>query len=265
MINFFRRTRKQLADHNKPMKYARYAIGEIVLVVIGILIALQINNWNEERIAHNELSQKLKSQIEAMRTDRVGLLESIEMATFRIYGIKRVLKLAGIPVSSFRRWEGLYILPDKETQFWKGPYPNQYNREFIEEVFLSSGSGPFTLKLNSTVFEELVTSGLYSKIQNDSLKTNLNRYYATWNSETTIKYTDVLNRWREALRKKGALIYDLESVENPLNLLTESPETAAALKEVLFESIWQGHLIHISIDFIDQSIQGIDKEILKSD
>ncbi len=47
MINFFRKIRKRLADDNKPLKYLRYAIGEIVLVVIGILIALQINNWNE--------------------------------------------------------------------------------------------------------------------------------------------------------------------------------------------------------------------------
>ncbi len=47
MINFFRKTRKKLADDNKPLKYMRYAVGEIVLVVIGILIALQINNWNE--------------------------------------------------------------------------------------------------------------------------------------------------------------------------------------------------------------------------
>ena len=37
-----------MADDNRPLKYARYAIGEVVLVVIGILIALQINNWNEE-------------------------------------------------------------------------------------------------------------------------------------------------------------------------------------------------------------------------
>jgi len=44
MIGFFRRIRKKLADENKPMKYMRYAIGEIVLVVIGILIALSINN-----------------------------------------------------------------------------------------------------------------------------------------------------------------------------------------------------------------------------
>ena len=49
MINFFRKTRKKIADDNKFFKYSRYAIGEIVLVVIGILIALSINNWNEER------------------------------------------------------------------------------------------------------------------------------------------------------------------------------------------------------------------------
>ena len=48
MINFFRKIRKKLADDNKPMKYLRYAIGEILLVVVGILIALSINNRNEE-------------------------------------------------------------------------------------------------------------------------------------------------------------------------------------------------------------------------
>ena len=47
MINFFRKIRKKLADDNKPLKYMRYAIGEIVLVVVGILIALSVNNWNE--------------------------------------------------------------------------------------------------------------------------------------------------------------------------------------------------------------------------
>ena len=50
MINFFRKIRKKMLDNNKPMKYIRYAIGEILLVVIGILIALSINNWNQNRI-----------------------------------------------------------------------------------------------------------------------------------------------------------------------------------------------------------------------
>ena len=63
MINFFRKTRKQLADDNKPLKYLRYAIGEIVLVVIGILIALSINNWNEER---------------KLRIEEIGLLHSLK-------------------------------------------------------------------------------------------------------------------------------------------------------------------------------------------
>lgn len=48
MLPFFRKIRYQLAQDNQFLKYSRYAIGEIVLVVIGILIALQINNWNEQ-------------------------------------------------------------------------------------------------------------------------------------------------------------------------------------------------------------------------
>ena len=57
MLPFFRRIRKNLADENQILKYSSYAIGEIVLVVIGILIALQINNWNEEQKSRkNELT-----------------------------------------------------------------------------------------------------------------------------------------------------------------------------------------------------------------
>ena len=48
MIKFFRHIRKSLLMENKTGKYFKYAIGEIILVVIGILIALQINNWNEK-------------------------------------------------------------------------------------------------------------------------------------------------------------------------------------------------------------------------
>lgn len=53
MIQFFRKIRKELLTENKFSKYLFYAIGEIVLVVIGILIALQINNWNNNRIKKN--------------------------------------------------------------------------------------------------------------------------------------------------------------------------------------------------------------------
>lgn len=49
MIKFFRKVRQKLLAENKFSKYLLYAVGEIILVVIGILIALQINNWNETR------------------------------------------------------------------------------------------------------------------------------------------------------------------------------------------------------------------------
>ena len=49
MLRFFRLIRKKLVEEQKVRQYTWYALGEIFLVVIGILIALQINNWNEER------------------------------------------------------------------------------------------------------------------------------------------------------------------------------------------------------------------------
>jgi hypothetical protein len=49
MIKFFRKIRQRLLTENKLSKYLLYAIGEVILVMIGILLALQVNNWNEER------------------------------------------------------------------------------------------------------------------------------------------------------------------------------------------------------------------------
>ena len=68
MIPLFRKIRKKMADENRPFKYMRYAIGEIVLVVIGILIALQINNWNETQRARSEekaLLQNLREDLQS--------------------------------------------------------------------------------------------------------------------------------------------------------------------------------------------------------
>ena len=54
MIKFFRKIRYDLMEKNKTGKYLKYAIGEITLVVIGILIALSLNNWNQRRTQHKE-------------------------------------------------------------------------------------------------------------------------------------------------------------------------------------------------------------------
>ena len=51
MIKFFRKIRYDLMEKNKTGKYLKYAIGEIILVMVGILLALQVSNWNQQRIA----------------------------------------------------------------------------------------------------------------------------------------------------------------------------------------------------------------------
>jgi uncharacterized membrane protein YheB (UPF0754 family) len=80
MIPFFRKIRKKMADDNRPLKYMRYAVGEIVLVVIGILIALQINTWNEERKTKILERQILSNMIEELALDIDKFEKSIELS-----------------------------------------------------------------------------------------------------------------------------------------------------------------------------------------
>ncbi|MCF7560920.1 DUF6090 family protein [Sabulilitoribacter multivorans] len=95
MIKFFRNIRKNLLNEGKTTKYTKYAIGEIILVVIGILIALQINNWNEARKEQNlelalleEMQENLKADIVDMQ-DNVGYHEnSIESANIILSAFK---------------------------------------------------------------------------------------------------------------------------------------------------------------------------------
>ena len=86
MIKFFRKIRQQLLTENKVSKYLLYAIGEIVLVVIGILIALQINTWNQEKANHKleikilkELRRNLKKDIIEIMSD-IGVMDENQIS-----------------------------------------------------------------------------------------------------------------------------------------------------------------------------------------
>ena len=77
MIKFFRRIRYNLMGTGKKGKYLKYAIGEIVLVMIGILLALQVNIWNEERKVDNDIDQMfslLESELDNNILSTSGLL-----------------------------------------------------------------------------------------------------------------------------------------------------------------------------------------------
>ena len=78
MIKFFRKIRQKLITENNVSKYLIYAIGEIVLVVVGILIALQINNWNNERQLRNLELKLLKEICVDLKSDLPSIESSIK-------------------------------------------------------------------------------------------------------------------------------------------------------------------------------------------
>jgi hypothetical protein len=174
MINFFRKTRKKLADDNKPMKYMRYAVGEILLVVIGILIALQINNWNEERIKDKSVRGHLRSLTQALKHDIREQSISMEFNEFRFHSWKYLLMMSGIYIDS------LQDIPRPNTYIinvWDKPYPDEISKDFID-VSMNQLNGAFLdMFFNYSAIREINNLGIISDLDNDSLKMKINEYY----------------------------------------------------------------------------------------
>lgn len=95
MIKFFRNIRKNLLNEGKTTKYFKYAIGEIILVVIGILIALQINNWNERE---NSISQAEKH----LKTIKLNLQDDILQAEMLLSETQTTIDYANDFLNQFK-------------------------------------------------------------------------------------------------------------------------------------------------------------------
>lgn len=94
MLRFFRQLRQRLIIESQFSRYLLYAIGEILLVVIGILIALQVNNWNEERKNDKKVAKYTEGLIADLKKDRrlvVGVLEDCTNDIEEISADKREL------------------------------------------------------------------------------------------------------------------------------------------------------------------------------
>jgi hypothetical protein len=91
MIPIYRKLRKKMADDNRPLKYARYAIGEIILVVIGILIALQINTWNGERLQKKKETRILMTLLDDLKQAELMSIDFIEREQNHIKLYEKIL------------------------------------------------------------------------------------------------------------------------------------------------------------------------------
>ncbi|MDO1501198.1 DUF6090 family protein [Winogradskyella maritima] len=97
MIKLFRHIRKSLLEQNKMGKYFKYAIGEIILVVIGILIALQINNWNENRKEKAQVQTYYNQLLEELELDINAITFSIKRLENDIKQYKKISDALSVP------------------------------------------------------------------------------------------------------------------------------------------------------------------------
>lgn len=174
MIKFFRKIRQDLLSKGKTGKYLKYAIGEIILVVIGILIALSINNWNENRKINNQELQ---------------LLESLQKEfTFNENELDRSIKRAQ---SIQKRCETIL----KNT----GNHEMKLSKKESDSLINWGLLGIITYDPSNGILSDIINSGKIQIIKNEKLKD----YLSNWNG--------ILNDVKEdetwAVNERNDIIY----------------------------------------------------------
>ena len=129
MLTFFRRIRRSLLSNNKYSKYLSYAIGEIILVVFGILIALQVNNCNTERIDQENIKGYAKSLIK----DLEGDINEVDTRLLQVIRINRRIDSLIYVLNAPKTYDALNI--DLLCLSWNLYYmPYKWNRSTLDQM-----------------------------------------------------------------------------------------------------------------------------------
>jgi hypothetical protein len=219
MIKFFRKIRHRLLSQNKISRYFLYAIGEIILVVIGILIALQINTWNQDRINNKEEERILKA-------------------------ISAELKL-----SKFLFTMGADVQDDvmSSAKSLLGRMQNrEVDREAIEKE-LSALTGRWLSGTPTSIYDALIGSGELKIISSEELRNELaslksDQEFLRLFEEIQVRFVDeklnpFLNKYinRGAVRSHATEISGIEvlPIQSSYKPLMESNEFANILVELM--------------------------------
>jgi len=171
MINLFRSIRQKLLKEGKIANYIKYAIGEILLVVIGIFIAIQANNWNIDRIAQKELRFELGKLVVNLEQDGSSLDDWIKQNNSIIADLDSCLVI----LKDHQSYSKAYFL----QLFW----PIHRTAEFNS---------------NKVSFDNLFSSGKLQNIKNNLLIDSLSHYYSS-DSYKSVEDA-IVNHTREVIR-----------------------------------------------------------------
>jgi hypothetical protein len=210
MIKFLRNIRKKLLDEGNTGKYIKYAIGEIILVVIGILIALQINNWNE-----NQKSKKIENEYLVKLYDDISLMQKMYNDEIKNY-----------PKTINSAEKGLKYLESKGERI---DLKLDFTNTLITHQTLKSYP-----EINTT-FNEMINLGVLARIKNEELKSNISSVYnLIKEANNDIKYfRDELGRASESIYKEVIFSYDNKELivsYNIEDLYSEKPFVNAVVE-----------------------------------
>lgn len=187
MIKFFRRIRKKLLVQNKFAQYLLYAIGEVVLVVIGILIALSVNNWNQEK-KDNRLGEDFLFRIHRdLVQDTISFRQIIFSNNILREEIKELLVTLYGRVDNIEQVQNMSAIYDKAMDQVFSPNDNTYkgmlssgtlglirNLELKEEIVELYSEYDQKGALLSAIGEWMFTIGTTESTETDFIKFNNN-------------------------------------------------------------------------------------------
>jgi hypothetical protein len=129
MFRLFQKILEKSLATNRSRKYLHYAIGEIALVVLGILIALQINNWNEERIEQKQIADYAHSLIKDLERDlamAAVIKKEIDVLIKKIDTLAEYIETR--PIDEFKNIDLFYLM---RAPFYR---PYSWNRTAWEQI-----------------------------------------------------------------------------------------------------------------------------------
>lgn len=172
MINFFRKIRKQLANNNQFRRYFRYAFGEVALIMIGIFMALQLQNWNEKRKQEKLFKVILEQVYNSIFYDVDKYENQMEFLNFQIESLDQILETPDsipkerLPYALYNTGFDNFKSYQSDVNFYandlQSDYENLVRNELVKQISgylnLVRSTGTSDYELNSDMFTDFLIS-----------------------------------------------------------------------------------------------------------
>jgi len=226
MFRIFRKARDDALTASKPRLYLRYALGEVLLVSVGILIALEVNNWNEERIEQRQIREYAQALISDLERD-IAMVEPIT-----------------------RQMQRTLDVIDSLGTYTRGKSLDQINNLDLYYLVFLAGYRPY--QWHRAAVEQLKGSGALSDIKNADLVMKITAYDSLTH-HLDEDYAMDYEIWFEAMKLANEVVdanYPMD--EHAMGVLRELWLQPYAFPAKSFHELYQGTDLQLLTDDMNE-------------